>query len=105
MKKIVAVIGFCLSAIIVVHAQQKDPALVNLKEVQKLQLRKSAFVPARVESGSLFHISKAVQLLNIPATRVRPEVQMTGTPSSVISKGVARMQYERRFKKINYRQD
>jgi hypothetical protein len=67
------------------------------KEIQKFAMRKMVFVPARVVAGPYLFTSKSVQTIGRPTSETRSysRVQMTTLPSHVISKGVARMQYER----------
>src|SRR5687768_11181879 len=70
------------------------------KDVQRIGLSKSFFIPARIVTTNYPISSKSVQLVGYRYSEpaVAP-VKTTGMPSHVISKGVARMQYERRFKK------
>jgi hypothetical protein len=67
------------------------------KDVQRFAMRKMIFVPARIVTAPYQLSSKPVQLIGkrTVANTDFQKVQMTGIPSHVISKGVARMQYER----------
>lgn len=66
------------------------------KAVQKIQFRNSVFKNARVYSGNAWILTKDVHRLQlVRRARLRTHVIKLGnTPSSIISKGVARMQYE-----------
>lgn len=69
------------------------------KEVQKFQLRKTTTEPLTLMTGNFTHISKSVQFVNARLYTTYTPVVMKGMPSRVISKGVARMQYERDLKR------
>lgn len=67
------------------------------KDVQRLQFKDTEFQPALVSTGnSQWVTSKRVIQQDARAARPSGKVAMTGTPAHVISKGVARMQYENR---------
>jgi hypothetical protein len=79
--------------------ERKDsyPSWTISKDVQRLQFRQVAYVPATITTGSAVPVvSKGVQQISVrKAARPSVRITTTGTPSWVISKGVARMQYER----------
>ena len=98
MKKIVA-IAFILGAFTLTANAQRStssyPQWALTKEVQKHQFRNVLYRPATVTTAGAFVTSKGIA--NLQANReVRSvsKVAMKGTPSFVISKGVARKQYE-----------
>jgi len=102
MKKIIA--GLCLIAGVSLNGfAQEDKTTTNYpyhlisKEVQRLQFKKYVFVPARISTGDIATLSsKGIHQINAKRTQQTGTVTMGGTPSWVISKGVARMQYERK---------
>jgi hypothetical protein len=103
MKKII--VGLCLVAGVSLNGfAQEDKTTTSYpyhlvsKEVQRLQFKKYVFVPARISTGDITTLSsKGIHQMNAKrtATERTGTVTMGGTPSWVISKGVARMQYER----------
>jgi hypothetical protein len=69
------------------------------KDIQRMVFRNSVYVPARITTGDLLKVSgKGVHAISVKsddnATKPQP-VKTNGTPSWVVSKGVARWQYER----------
>jgi hypothetical protein len=102
MKKLV--LGLCLATGISIASfgQQKNshPYRAISKDVQRLQIKSEWYEPARITTGDVTAISsKGVHQINARrSARHTGSVQMNGTPSWVISKGVARMQYEKNNK-------
>jgi hypothetical protein len=79
--------------------QSRHSAIVS-KDVQRFSMGKSSFVPARIVTTSLPLTQKSVQLIGRRFSEPEVvQVKMTGMPPYVISKGVARMQYQHRSKK------
>jgi hypothetical protein len=79
--------------------QDRDQNRALSKDVNRYSQRKTAIAPARIVTTSYPVTSKSVQLIGRRFTQPEVvEVKMTGIPPQVISKGVARMQYERRSK-------
>ena len=70
------------------------------KPVQQLQFKDTAFRPARVYTGNAWIMTKDVHQLQLLRGKRYPHYKgrLTDTPASAISKGVARMQYERAAK-------
>lgn len=71
------------------------------KPVQTLQFRNSVFKSARVYTGNAWVMTKDVHQLQL-VRNTQPKtykVKLGNTPPSAISKGVARMQYERNNKR------
>lgn len=103
MKKVIA--GICLVAGFALPAFSQDgnvkkeryPAHIITKDVQRLQFRNTEYAPATVTTGDVAFVStKGVQQVNAKrVSRTAAVVKRDGMPSWVISKGVARMQYER----------
>jgi hypothetical protein len=82
------------------YAQETFPIHTISKDVQKIQFRGAAYKPSTMTTGNLENVaSKGVAKIQ---RRQQPEnpviIIKGGTPSHVISKGVARMQYERENK-------
>ncbi|MBT1703601.1 hypothetical protein [Chryseosolibacter indicus] len=106
MKKVVLVLSFVLVTVLV-YGQESEagkstyPYWTISKDIQKFQLKDYQFTPATVQTGSLVWVqSKPVASTYQQDKDVKPaKVVMTGTPASVISKDVARMQYERNKRK------
>ncbi|HEY9006600.1 hypothetical protein [Ohtaekwangia sp.] len=67
------------------------------KDVQRLPYRNVKYIPAKISTGDLaLNVSKGVQRLNAQrAPRQTGYITMPGYPAWIISKGVARMQYEK----------
>ena len=93
-------LGLCLvtGAGIVSFGQANDrqyPAIS--KEVQRLQIKDDWYKPARITTGDVAAVSsKAVhQVSTRDQSQSTTTVRTGGTPSWVISKGVARKQYEK----------
>jgi hypothetical protein len=103
MKKVIA--GFCIVAGFTLPALSQDgnvkketyPVHIISKEVQRLQFRDTEYTPAQVTTGDVaFVSSKGVNQLNAKrSVKTYAAVKRDGMPSWVISKGVARMQYEK----------
>lgn len=76
---------------------ERYPIHVITKGVQQIQFRNSVYRPALMVTGDLNGVaSKGVTRVQAPDKREPVRViRKTGTPSHVISKGVARRQYER----------
>lgn len=105
MKKIIALLSLSLVVTVAFGQQNKMtksnyPYWTISKDVQRMQYANVEYVPATITTGnSTVHISKGVNLVAArPTSESRGLVKMTGTPSHVISKGVARMQHERNRK-------
>jgi hypothetical protein len=103
MKKIIAGLYLIAGVSLNVFAQEGKtktnyPYHLISKDVQRLQFRNYEFVPARISTGDLATLSsKGVNQINAKkATQQTGTVVTGGTPSWVISKGMARMQYERK---------
>jgi hypothetical protein len=102
MKKLGLVI--VLLAIIALHGNAQDqsksdsyPYWTISKDVQRMQYKDIKFVPAKITTGDLAsNVSKGIQQVIARRSPQRTgDVTMTGYPSWTISKGVARMQYEK----------
>jgi hypothetical protein len=100
MKK--AMILFCLTlAATFAYAQHgatksNYPYQTISKDVQRIQYRNVQFQPATIKIGDVAQFStKGISRVQRKQTTPSIEVKMNGMPSHVISKGVARMQYER----------
>lgn len=97
MKTTLAVCFMLLTSAAIAQSERSIPANLISKGVHRLQLKESFFVPARVVTGDVLRSTKSVNYVSLWNSReVYGTVKMTGTPSHVISKGVARMQYEKR---------
>jgi len=105
MKTTLAIITFALAGLNAfaqessnqdnVKRQTKDPYWMISKDVQKLQFADAEYVDKSVTTGYL-PVSKGVQLITRRSSLENTGVvNMSGVPSHVISKGVARMQVER----------
>lgn len=103
MKRILAgiclVAGFSFAAVAQENAAKSEtyPYHTISKDVQRLQFRNVEFTPARITTGDLLTVSsKGVSRISASRSAATPSnVQLKGMPSHVISKGVARMQYEK----------
>jgi hypothetical protein len=106
MKKIIMILC-CTFASAFVFAQADEGKKSNYpywtisKDVQRLQFRDIEFQPINITTGTqIIPVSKGVSFMHTNRNPQRAVVvKMTGMPSSVISKGVARMQYEREMKR------
>ena len=70
------------------------------KDVQRIQYKDVAFVPAKITTGDIaWNISKGVQQRQV-GQQQQPtgKVRTTGYPSWIISKGAARLNYEKGLK-------
>lgn len=102
MKKLIGTAALTVFVCIAAIGQPETSRFPALsKDVQKVQVRKNERHSTRIVTVNLPNSSKSVQM--IPMDRARPvrikEVTMGGFPAHVISKGVARMQFERARKK------
>jgi len=98
MKKIALTVALAVLGIVAVQAQdgKKDnyPVWSISKGVQQLQFKNVTFLPAKVTTTNhILGVSKGAQSIN-QQEEVKGKVDMTGTPAWIISKGVARFQYE-----------
>ena len=102
MKKMLFVIGFVAATSLAASAQQSTPESFPFhtisKPVQKIAYKNAEYVPAKITTGSPSPvISKGVHYATLRRPSKKAAVLKTnGTPAWVISKGVARMQYERK---------
>lgn len=96
MKKSIVALGLLILISAGVNAQTKEthPSLAISKDVQKLQFRNTEFTPAILTTTTALPSSKGIAQIQNNRTEIKGKVAMTGTPSWVISKGVARKQYE-----------
>jgi hypothetical protein len=98
MKKIFAIALLLGAVSLTANAQRSTsnyPQWALSKEVQKQQFRNVLYRPATVTTAGAIVTSKGIA--NLQANREMrstSKVAMNGTPSFVISKGVARKQYE-----------
>lgn len=98
MKKILTLALLLGTISLTANAQRSTsnyPYWAVTKEVQKHQFRNVLYSPANVTTAGVIVTSKGIA--NFQANReVRStaKVKMQGTPSFVVSKGVARKQYE-----------
>ena len=102
MKKLMACLCLTAGFALTTFAQEREitretyPYHTISKGVQQLQFKNTTYVPAKITTGDLATVSgKGVNKFSTRRSNDFTAVQMTGTPSWVISKGVARMQYER----------
>lgn len=98
MKKLVLGLCVMMGASIVSFGQQANdrqyPAIS--KDVQRLQIKDEWYKPARITTGDVTAVSsKGVNRISKKAETRTTSVRTGGTPSWVISKGVARKQYEK----------
>jgi hypothetical protein len=104
MKKLI--LGLCLVTGVgmVSYGQQKQkndyPYRAISKDVQRIQIKSDWYEPASITTGDAAAVSgKGISRIHAkPSARSAAQVQMNGTPSWIISKGVARMQYEKNNK-------
>ena len=99
MKKSILLIAFSIVSLGAVAQSESYPFWTISKDVQKIQFRNSLYTPAEIKTGTTLPYVKGVAVLqNREAAKSSVAVRMDGIPSSVIQKGVARMQYERSTK-------
>lgn len=101
MKKIIALLSLSFITAVAFGQENKEtktsyPYWTISKDIHRMQYKNAEFVPSTIVSGnSTVHISKGIHLARAKQSQPAVAVKMTGMPSSVISKGVARMQHER----------
>lgn len=102
MRKISIILLLAAALPFGVNAQTKErtdsyPYWTISKDVQRMQYKDVVFVPAKITTGDLAqNVSKGVHQLSANRdTNVTGKVAMTGYPAWTISKGVARMQFEK----------
>ncbi len=98
MKKILAM-AFLFGVISLTASAQRPtsnyPQWALSKEVQKYQFRNVLYRPATVTTAGAIVTSKGIAAMQANRqVRSTSKVAMKGTPAFVISKGVARKQYE-----------
>jgi hypothetical protein len=101
MKRTTFVLCFAMLASVATFAQDnkggRSYVLPISKEIQRMQFQNAR--PAVLVAGNYVNLSKSIH--QVSASR-RPvgstRIDLSGTPPHVISKGVARMQYERKSK-------
>jgi hypothetical protein len=107
MKKVM--MGLCLGVFASISVLAQTPASEKKttypfwtisKEVQRMQFRGYQMEMPLITTGTAVFSSKGVHNFN-RKQGASGTVQMTGMPSYVISKGVARMQYERNQKLLS----
>ena len=105
MRKISIILLFSAALPFAAMAQSNErtdsyPYWTISKDVQRMQYKDVAFVPAKIATGgTAWSISKGVQQLSANREQKSTgQVRMTGYPSWTISKGVARMNNEKRTK-------
>jgi hypothetical protein len=96
MKKSILFIAFSLlSMAVFAQVSESYPYWTISKDVQKMQFKNKVHTPSAVTTSTKVLSSKGIVILQQRRETSRPTViRMEGMPSSVISKGVARMQYE-----------
>jgi hypothetical protein len=91
-----AFIAWSSSAQDTVSRETTFPVWTISKPVQQLQFKNTLFTPARVYTGNAWIMAKDVhQLQLVKQRKTFYKVKHGNLPSTSISKGVARMQYER----------
>jgi hypothetical protein len=97
MKKTILSVVVLIMAATWTYAQETYPIHTISKDVQKIQFRGKAHTPSSMVTGDLTALSsKGVARLQPKLTsNTGVVIKTTGIPPHVISKGVARMQYER----------
>lgn len=105
MKKLTMLLGLTLCAAVVMAQDNEGkkssyPHWAISKDVQRFQFRNIEVAPLTITTGNAAWVqSKGVsQTYTKRSDATTGKVVMTGMPSSVISKGVARMQYEKNNK-------
>ena len=77
------------------QSENTNPAWIS-KDVQKIQYRNSPIASSVVTTAARPLVSKGVAVIaNRQTSAATSRVAMTGTPASVISKPVAKQQYEK----------
>jgi hypothetical protein len=107
MKKLIMVLAFAVSASITAWGQTPAsekkttyPYWTISKDVQRMQFRGYQLQMPVISTTNMVFSSKGIHSFSAKPQSTGT-VQMTGMPSYVISKGVARMQYERNNKVIS----
>lgn len=97
MKKNILFLAFSvISAAALAQQAESYPTWTISKDVQKIQFRNALYTPAAVKTATTLPYAKGIVIQNNRQTDKKSvDVRMDGMPSSVIQKGVARMQYER----------
>lgn len=101
MKKILMITGLFTIIAFAANAQRSTSSYPHWtigNELQKMQFRNVTFVPSVIVTNRGPLAAKGIaEFQSRPTKRIKPtKVTMNGgTPSWVISKGVARMQYEK----------
>jgi hypothetical protein len=98
MKKLVLGLFLITGVSVVSFGQQANdrqyPAIS--KDVQRLQIKEDWYKPAQITTGDVAAVSsKGVHRISKKGKTQTTSVRTGGTPSWVISKGAARMQYEK----------
>jgi hypothetical protein len=98
MKRLITLFPIFFAAATAAVAQRIEsyPLHTISKDVQKIQFRDNTYEPSRIITAHLLPSSKEVTRIQKRSDQKSPVVvAMTGMPSTVISKGVARKQFER----------
>jgi hypothetical protein len=98
MKKILILAGVMSVFAFSAQAQRSYstyPYWTLSKEIQKMQFRNTLQVPGTITTTETIASSKGVAAHQKQSTQPKVRVKTSGTPSWVISKGVARIQRER----------
>jgi hypothetical protein len=107
MKKVM--MGLCLGVFASISVFGQTPASEKKttypywtisKDVQRMQFRDYQMEMPRITTGNVVFSSKGIHRFTTKQ-EASGTVQMTGMPSYIISKGVARMQYERNQKLLS----
>lgn len=99
MKQTLLISMIVVAASIVSFGQDNKntfPSPVISKEIHRVGLSKTAYVPVVLVTGQEVQASKAIARLNSKSIGKTRLVVTDGMPAHVISKGVARMQVERK---------
>jgi hypothetical protein len=97
MKALILAFGLFFFSKVTTYGQQSTsyPYWSISKDVQKMQFKNKRYTTADITTSTSFPSSKGVAMIvTRNERRTAGRVKMEGMPSNVISKGVARMQYE-----------
>lgn len=101
MKKILIIAAFCLVGAAASFGQARElpgntyPVWTMSNEVQKMHLRRTTvYTPSVIAAGNARAFTKGIASVQAKPKTSRA-IRGEGTPPWVISKGVARMQYEK----------